>query len=193
MFRRIGILATALLMLTATNVSAATSTVSVNNTAYTPLTRTIVIGNSVKWKNTSGRRHGASPTNNWSWSAITVNAYSTSAVVTPTQTGSYPYFCQFHPTKKGTLNVAMSVNALAGTTATYFGFRLGTVTSPGVLVHQVEARRNGGTWVLRYTGNSATVSLKFTSTGTWDVRSRLRYQLGGGTSGWSPLTTVEVF
>src|SRR5262245_31306354 len=158
MFRRVGILATALLMLTATNVSAATTTVTVNNTGFTPKIKTLTITNSVKWKNTSGRRHSATPTVNWSWSSVTVNANTTSAAITPTQTGSFPYFCQFHPTLKGTLNVAMSVSPLAGTTATLFGIRLGTVTSPGVLVHQVEVRRNGGAWTLRYTTNSPTVS-----------------------------------
>jgi hypothetical protein len=87
----------------------------------------------------------------------------------------------------------MTVSPLAGTTATFFTLTLGTVKAPGVLVHQVEVRQNGGAWTLRVTTAEPTTSIFFPSPGTWDIRTRLRYQLGGATSGWSPIKSVEVF
>ncbi len=110
-----------------------------------------MLGNSVKWRNTTGKRHDATPTVNWSWAAVSVAAGATSAAVSPSQAGSFPYFCSLHPTIKGTINVPMTVSPLAGTTATFFSLTLGTVTAPGVLVHQVEVRLNGGAWQLRAT------------------------------------------
>jgi plastocyanin len=192
MFRRAAIIATGLVLLASSSVSAATTTVTVSNTGFTAVAPKIKIGNSVKWKNTSTRRHSPTPTVNWSFSGVSVAAGTTSVLVTPTQTGSFPYFCSLHPTMKGTIKVPMRVSPLAGTTATYFTLTLGTVTAPGVLVHQVEVRRNGGAWVLRHTGNQASVNLLFTTVGTWQIRTRLRYQLGGATSGWSPMATIEV-
>jgi plastocyanin len=193
MVRRAAFVATLLLMLSTSNVLAATSTVKMYNYYYSPKTQRVVIRNSVKWRNPTGKRHDATPTVNWSWGAVSVAPGTTSAVVTPTQTGSFPYFCSLHPTQKGRVNVAMVVSPLAGTTGTYFTVTLGTVTAPGVLVHQLEARRNGGAWALRATTAAPTISLFFPQTGTYELRSRLKYQLGGATSGYSPISTIQVF
>jgi plastocyanin len=192
MFRRAVVMAAVMMLLATSSVSAATTTVTVTNSGFTAKAPKIRIGNSVKWKNTANRRHSPTPTVNWSFSGVSVAAGTTSAAVTPTQTGSFPYFCSLHPTMKGTIKVPMRVSPLAGTTATFFTLTLGTVTAPGVLVHQVEARLNGGAWVLRHTGNQASINLLFTSVGTWQIRTRLRYQLGGATSGWSPVSTIQV-
>ena len=194
MFRRAAIFATALVVLSASNVAAATTTVTMADFYFTPKTPTIRLGNSVRWKNSSTRKHSATPTVNWSWGGVTVSAGTTSAAASPTQAGSFPYFCSFHPsTMKGTIKVPMTVSPLAGTTATYFSLTLGTATTPGVLVHQVETRLNGGVWTLRVTTAAPTVSIFFPQAGTYGIRTRLRYQLGGATSGWSPITTVQVF
>jgi plastocyanin len=182
------------MLLTANSAFAATVTVKTTNLAFKPKVVSVKLGNSVKWKNTSTKTHAPTPTVNWSFSGVSVPAGTTSSAVAPTQAGSFPYFCALHPTKhKGTVNVPMTVSPAAGTTGTYFTLTLGTVQAPGVLVHQVEVRQNGGAWTLRVTTAAPSVDLFFPSAGTWDIRTRLRYQLGGATSGWSPISTVVVF
>ena len=193
MFRRAAIVAIALVVLSTSNVAAATTTVTVSNTGFTPASPKIRIGNSVKWKNTSTRRHSPTPNVNWSFAGVSVAAGTTSLAVKPTQTGSFAYFCSLHPTMKGTIKVPMVVSPLVGTTATYFTLTLGTVQAPGVLVHQVEVRHNGGAWALRATTNAASHALFFPQPGTYGIRTRLRYQLGGATSAWSPISTIQVF
>ena len=194
MFRRAGIISLALLLLSTGSVSAAVPKVTMTSYAFTPATRTIKVGKPLKWKNTSTRRHTATPTNYWSWGGVDVAAGTASALVTPTQSGTYPYFCSIHPTKmKGTLAVAMIVTPAGGNTGTPFLLTLGTVVSPGVSVHDVEVRRDGGAWVGKATTSQPTASLLFQQTGTWDIRSRLRWQLGGQTTDWSPISTVIVF
>jgi plastocyanin len=195
MLRLAAALAVILLILSTTSASAATATVKMSNYAFTAKNLTVTLGNSVKWKNvTAGKTHSATPTNNWSWSGVTVNHGATSYAVSPTQAGTFPYFCSFHPTKmKGSIKVPMTVTPLAGTVGQFFALTLGTVSASGVLVHQVEIRQDGGPWVLRVTTNAPSTQIQFTSAGTWDLRTRLRYQLGGATSEWSPLSTVLVF
>jgi plastocyanin len=194
MFRRVGLLAAFLLLMSTGSAAAATSTVTMTNRAFTPANQTVALGNSVRWQNTSGKKHTATPTINWSWGGVTVKAGHTSNAVAPTQSGSWPYFCALHPARhKGTINVPVAVDQLAGTTATFFRFPLATFTAPGVFVHVLWVRKNGGWWALRATTQSPSVSIFFPSSGTWDVRSRMYWQLGSATSGYSPITTVTVF
>jgi plastocyanin len=194
MVRRAGLSALIALLLATSSVSAATATVKMANYYFSPKKQTVALGNSVQWKNVSGKKHSATPVVNWSWGGVTVAASATSAAVSPTQAGTFKYFCSFHPgLMTGKIKVPMTVEPAAGTTATWFTFTLGTVTTPGVSVHQVEVRRNGGAWTLRATTAQTTTTFFFTEPGTWDVRTRLRWQLGGATSGWSPLSTVVVF
>jgi len=194
MIRRVGLLCVPLLLMTASSASAATATVTMTNRAFTPATQTVALGSSVRWQNVSGKKHTATPTINWSWGGVTVKAGKTSAAVFPTQAGSWPYFCSLHPARhKGTIEVPVTVDQSAGTTATFFTFTLGTVAAPGVSVHELWVRQNGGQWALRATTQAPTVAIFFPSAGTWDVRSRMYWQLGSATSGYSPITTVTVF
>lgn len=183
------------MLLSTGSASAATATVKISSYAFTPKKQTVTLGNSVRWQNVSGKKHTATPTLNWSLGGgVSVAAGATSAAVTPTQAGTFPYFCSIHPgLMQGKIKVPITADPTAGTTATYFTLTLGTVTTPGVLVHQVEVRQNGGAWQLRYTTAAPSISIFFPTPGTWDVRTRLRYQLGGQTSGYSPITTLTVF
>jgi plastocyanin len=194
MIRRVGLLSAFLLLLTSGSASAATATVTVTNRAFTPATQTVALGSSVRWQNTSGKKHTATPTVNWSWGGVTIKPGTTSAAVYPTQAGSFPYFCSLHPSRHtGTIAVPLTVDQSAGTTATYFTFTLGTVQAPGVSVHEMWVRQNGGAWALRVSTQAPTVQIFFPSPGTWDVRTIMRWQLGSATSGYSPITTITVF
>lgn len=183
-----------LMLLSTSSASAATATIKMFNYGFTPKALAVTLGNSVKWKNVSTRTHTATPTVTWSWAGVTVAAGSTSSAVTPTQAGTFPYFCSIHPTlMKGKVKVRMTVSPMAGNTGTFFVLTLGTVKAPGVLVHDVYVRQNGGAWQSRATTAEPTISIFFPSTGTWDIHTRLRYQLGGATSGWSPIVSIVVF
>lgn len=182
-------------LLSTGSASAATVTVKMSNSAFTPATQTVALGSSVRWQNTSGRKHTATPTLNWSLGGgVTVKAGKTSAAIYPTQAGSWPYFCALHPSRhKGTIEVPVTVDQAAGTTETFFTFTLGTVGAPGVSVHDVYVRQNGGGWQLMASSQAASISIFFPSAGTWDVRTQMRWQLGSAASGYSPITTVQVF
>lgn len=194
MIRRVALASAFLVLLTPGSASAATATVTVSNSAFTPATQTVALGNAVRWKNVSGRKHTVTPTVNWSFGGVTVRAGTTSAAVYPTQAGSFPYFCSLHPSgHKGTIAVPLTVEPLAGTVGSFFNVTMGTVQAPGVSVHQLWVRQNGGQWALRVSTQAPSVSIMFTSAGTWELRTMMRWQLGGGSSGWSPITTLTVF
>ncbi|HUR16974.1 MAG TPA: hypothetical protein VMZ33_06790, partial [Candidatus Limnocylindrales bacterium] len=187
-------LAVIVVILSTTSASAATATVTMTNYAFTAKAQTVRLGNSVTWRNTSTKTHTATPSVNWSWGGVSVAKGATSANVSPTQAGGFAYYCSIHPTlMKGNIKVPITVNPAGGNTATSFNLTLGTVKAPGVLVHDVYIRRNGGAWILRVETAEPSVSISFTQTGTWGIRTRLRYQLGGATSGFSPISTVVVF
>lgn len=195
MFKRAGLVAILLMLLSTSSVLAATGTVTIKATSFTPNNITINIGNSVKFVNGTKKRHAPTPTNTFSWTGVTVPKKSFKTV-TPTQSGSFPYYCQLHPTAhNGTINVAMLVTPPAGDINTMFTVTLGTVKAPGVLIHQLYGRKNGGSWILLKTTAEPTITFKFGSygAGTWDMQSRLHYNLGGGDSGYSPMLTVIVF
>ena len=194
MVRLAAALAFIVMILSTTSASAATATVTMTSYAFTPKAPTVRLGNSVKWRNTSTRTHTATPSVNWSWGGLSVARGMTSAEVAPTQAGTFPYFCSIHPTlMRGKIKVPMTVSPSGGNTATSFTLTLGTVKAPGVLVHDVYIRRNGGAWQPRVQTAEPIVSIFFTQTGTWDLRTQMRYQLGGATSGFSPISTVVVF
>ena len=194
MIRRVALLSAFLMLLTTGSASAATATVTVTNAAFTPATQTVTLGDAVRWQNTTAKKHNVTPTVNWSFGGVSVRAGRTSAAVYPTQAGSWPYFCALHPSRhKGTINVPLTVDPLAGTVGQFFNVTMGTVQAPGVSVHELWVRQNGGQWALRVSTQSPSVSIMFTSAGTWELRTMMRWQLGGGQSGWSPITTLTVF
>jgi len=183
------------MLLSASSVSAAVKNVTVTGAAFTPATLTVTVGDSVKFVNGTRKAHAPTPTNTYSWSGVTVPKHS-SKTVTPTQSGSFPYYCALHPAgHHGTINVAMTATPLAGDINTMFTVTLGTVKAPGVLTHQLYGRKNGGSWILLKNTAEPTVTFKFGSygAGTWEMQSRLHYNLGGGDSGYSPILTVTVF
>jgi len=194
MLKRALFAALVVMLLSTSTVLAAPAKIKVTNTAFTPTTKTVKVGKPTKWKNLSTKKHTATPTVNWSWAGVDIPAGGASSPVIPTQSGSYPYFCALHPAAhSGTLAVSMIVSPLAAGTGAFFTITLGTVQAPGVSVHDVEARKDGGAWQPRATTATPTASFFFTQPGTYDIRSRLRWQLGGQTSGWSPISTVIVF
>jgi plastocyanin len=192
MLRRAALVAVTLVLLSTSSALAATSTITMLNTGFVPTDQTVALGNSVNWHNSSTKKHTATPNVVWYWASVTVRPGRTSSLVTFNQAGRFPYHCAIHPRRKGTITVPMTVAPLAGTTTTYFKLTLGTVAAPGVLIHDVYVRLNGGAWQLRSATAAATTSILLTTPGTWELHTRMRHLLGGSTSGWTPIVTVSV-
>jgi plastocyanin len=191
--RRAGLLAAILLLLSTGSAAAATATVTMVKYGFVPRDQTVMLGDAVSWQNVSTRKHTATPNAVWYWGSVTVRKNRTSRAVTFTQAGTFAYHCSIHPRMKGTIIVPMTVSPSEGTTATYFSLTLGTVQAPGVQIHDVQVRQNGGTWVLRVATAAPSVAIFFRQPGTWEIRTRLRYLLGGSTSGWSPIVSISVY
>jgi plastocyanin len=193
MLRRAALLVAMLMAMLPGSASAATATVMIANGTFTPATQTVTLGNAVRWQNATRKKHNATPLVNWSWGRVTVKAGKTSALVYPTQAGSFRYVDTLHPKLKGTIAVPITVDQSVGTTETFFKLTLGTVQAPGVSAHELYVRLNGGEWVPRVYTRDPTVSIFFPSAGTWDLRTRMVWALGSQTSDYSPITTLTVF
>src|SRR5689334_6410370 len=122
MLRRVALLSALLFSLSTGSAWAASTTITMTNNVFTPTAVTVAVGNSMVWKNASSRKHNETPIVNWSFGGATVKASKSSAPITATQAGAFAYFCSLHPKMKGTVNVALTVDQTAGTTATYFTF-----------------------------------------------------------------------
>lgn len=80
-----------------------THSVAIQNFAFVPSTLTIKPGDTVRWTNEDAAPHtSTSDTANWDSGAL--NQSQTFSLIF-TNTGSYPYFCEFHPTMRGTIQV----------------------------------------------------------------------------------------
>jgi plastocyanin len=190
---RAALVAVILVLLSTGSASAATTTVTLSNYAFTPANQVVALGGSVVWRNASARKHTVTPSAAWAWGSLTVKPGRTSSAVTLTQAGSYPYHCAIHPRRmRGTITVPMTASPMTGTTATFFTLTLGTVEAPGMLMHEVWARQDGGAWSLRVSTSAPSISLFFPSPGAWDLRTRLSYLLGGSTSDWTAVVTLAV-
>jgi plastocyanin len=194
MFRRASFVALILLLLSANSSLAATTyTVKMVSGVYRPKNLTVALGDSVQWKNKTGKTRTATPLYQYAWSSVSVAPGHMSSPVRMTQAGTFPYRSATGKRMKGTITVPMTVDPPAGNTATFFTLTMGTEKTPGVMVHDVYVRQNGGSWQVRAVTAEPTVSIFFPSTGSWDIHSRLRWQLGGASSEWTPIVTVEVF
>ena len=169
-----------------------TYTVTMAKKKYLPANQTVALGDSVKWYNKSAYTRNAIPTFASAWGPVTVAPKHTSSPVTLTQAGTFPYASGKPKRMKGKIIVPMTVSPSAGNTGTFFLLTLGTEKAPGVLVHDVYVRQNGGSWQGRAATAEPTISIFFPTAGTWDIHTRLRYQLGGATSDWTPDVTVQV-
>ncbi len=194
MFRRASLVGLILVLLSATSSLAATThTVKMVGGVYKPKKLTVMLGDSVIWTNRTSKTHTATPSFASAWDSVTVTAGHSSSAVKLTQAGTFPYRSAKPSTMKGKIIVPMIVEPAAGNTGTHFTLTLGTEKAPGVLVHDVYVRQNGGAWQLRASTAEPTISIFFPTTGSWGIHTRLRYQLGGATSSWTPVITVEVF
>ena len=71
--------------------------------AFSPDPDTVTVGQTVSWKNNRSITH-SSTANGSAWT-VDIPAGGTSAPITMSTAGSFPYHCRFHPTMTATLVV----------------------------------------------------------------------------------------
>jgi plastocyanin len=190
MLRRIGLITTALVLLGAASVSAATRTINVSAIAF-PAHTSATIGDRVEWDNNSGFGHtvtGDSPLNLWNKNL----PIGGTAARTFAPAGSYPYHCNIHATMHGSIDVAMRASPQSGTTATTFTIRWATVTAANGFKYVVQKRAPGGSFVAYKTTTTPSAAFKTGVTGNWAFRARLKRISNGAVSGFSPTLTISV-
>jgi plastocyanin len=90
--------------------------VAMQNTAFVPSTVNIGVGDSVTWTNMDAGIPHTTTSNTGVWDSNTLNN-GQSFTHTFTQAGSFPYFCEVHPTQMtGTVIVGQQATATATTT-----------------------------------------------------------------------------
>jgi plastocyanin len=194
MLKRIGLIATTLLLLSAASVSASTTTITVTGNfpdfsfpAKTPAT----IGDTIKWVNHSGSDHtvtGDASLSLWNKS-LPINA----TVSRPfTAAGSFPYHCNIHSFMHGDIVVAMTASALSGTTSTTFTLHWATATAASGFKYVVQKRAPGGSFTSFKTTSSPSGTFKTSTTGTWQFRAKLKRTSSGAASGNSPTLSITV-
>ena len=67
------------LVLSAANVLAATKTVSILASSYSPASVTVALGGSVQWKNTTGKKHAVTSDATFLWTNIVVKPHAAKA------------------------------------------------------------------------------------------------------------------
>jgi plastocyanin len=190
--RSASIVAAIALVLAAAPVSAATYTVRMPGYDFSPATRTIARGDSVKWKNNGFDDHDVY--------ALQPAAYFSSGAMggmDPGDTytkafrsaGTYPYTCRVHTSDgmRGKVRVPMRAVRSGGD----FHLTLASATAESGYRHDVWVDRPGTSGWQHWTyTSSATATYHPTAGGTYKFKSRLQRISNGQTSRFSPVVSV---
>lgn len=74
------------------------------NSSYSPNPRVVTVGQTVAWHNAHGVTHTATA-DGGAFDTGNIGAGATSAPITMTAAGDFPYHCELHPSMVGTLTV----------------------------------------------------------------------------------------
>jgi plastocyanin len=193
MTRVAGLLAVVVLLMSAASVSAGTTqTVTIVGKAFSPSLASLTVGDSVVWTNTSARKHTATSNVAFLWTAPTIRPHRSSSAIAFNNAGTFLYHCTIHARMKGTIAVAPTVSPASGVAGTEFTVTVGLGSTPGQFVHEIQVRLNGGAWQPRAASSGSTQTFVTTTTGTWEIQTRMRYLLSGAMTGWSPSVMVVV-
>lgn len=169
--------------------SAADSTVIANDNFFSPSTKSVSMGDRVRWSNpTTGSNAHTSTANLFNlWNKNLPDGSAASDYVTFRRAGGFAYHCQLHGSMTGTVNVKLKATRLDSNSWT---IRMGTTNAPAGFVHEVQRRKQGTTtWFTLATTTNATARFDAPSAGTWQLRGRYK-QTGGSATGYSPILTL---
>ena len=190
MIRRAVFASFVVLMLSTASVLAAAKTVTIKSASFSPAAVTVVMGGSVQWKNSTGKKHSITSSATFLWAPIAVGAHKTSKALVFSQAGTFAYYDSLHAGLSGSVAVPMQANAAVLSVDSYVTLTVGTVPPSGPVWHDVVERLNGGAWVSAGTTESTSTDVKLNSAGTYEFETRLHQALSGGNTGWSPIITV---
>jgi hypothetical protein len=144
------------------------------------------------WSNTSAKKHTVTSNVAFLWTAPTIRPHRSSPAIAFNNAGTFHYHCTIHARMKGSVAVAPTVTPTSGVAGTQFVVTVGVGSTPGQFVHEMQVRLNGGSWQARAASSGGTQTFVTTTTGTWEIQTRMRYLLTGATTGWSPSVQVQV-
>lgn len=130
-------LVSAVLCLFISTAYSATVDISIQNFSFLPSSKTINVGDTVKWTNNDSVAHtstsGTGGAANGTWNSGSLSA-GQSYSRTFNAEGTFDYFCSIHPSMTGTIIVAPLSGGTANLSVTKTGAGSGTVTSnpPGI-------------------------------------------------------------
>ena len=190
MLRRIVLIATGLVLMSAASVSASTHTITMTQFAF-PAQTNAKVGDKIQWVNHTGSLH--STTNNPTlslWGKDIPNGGSAS--VTFTAAGSFGYHCRIHGFMTGSIVVAMTASAHSGTTSTTFTLHWASAQAESGFKYVVQKRAPGGSFGPFKSTTAPSGTFKTSVTGTWQFRAKLKRTSNGATSGFSPALSISV-
>ncbi len=185
-------------LLMQTGAQAATVSVSMVNFSFTPDPAKALLGDTVKWTNTTTSTSHTSTQDSplALWDSGTVAPGGTFSF-TVTAAGIFPYHCSFHQSlgMVGNAGARDIVTPPSGPPGTIFTVQVATVTAPAGFVYDAQIRKGtSGAWMTLASGFT-TMSTTWDSTGkptgAYQLRSRLN-KTGVATSGWAPPFTIHV-
>ena len=192
MFRRAGLAAVFLLLLTAASASAATKSVSISGFAYHVTPLKVGRNTTVTWTNNdSGTQHSATSD---------VAGLFDTGFLNPgqhgsgffTQAGGFSYHCRVHSFMHGVVKVKMSASPSSGATGTTFTLTLASATVPSGFTHDIQVSRNGGSFMSLPSTTNRTTTFRPTKSGTYKIQTRLHQSSTSTTTDWSPSATITV-
>ena len=189
MIRRAVFVSFFVLALSAANVLAATKTVTISGSAFSPASVTVAMGDSVQWKNATAKKQTVVSDSPFLWGTLTIKAHKTKTLAFQ-QAGTFSYHDSLKAGLKGMVVVPMTADAVVVTVGNYVTLTLGTVNPSGPVWHDVQQRFNGGAWSQIATSEGTTTDILLSTAGTYEFETRLHQALSGWTTGWSPVVTV---
>jgi plastocyanin len=196
MLRR-AVLVGSLLVIVLSGPASAVEVVTINSVAggFQPPTRTATVGERVRWVNNDGFAHtatGRAPLSLWNRSLPA----GQSAGRAFAQAGTFPYFCQIHPSMTGLVRVPIVVTPASGPGGTTFTVRAGSAAPPAGFRYVIQRKRPGvpgfTNWRTINTATTTFVTTATTAEGVWRFRSRLRRVSNGALSGFSPVDSITL-
>jgi plastocyanin len=174
-----------------------TRDVSIANFFFSPKDTVGLVGDTVRWTNTTPDTPHTSTHDN------TDPLVWDSGIISPGGTfsfqfkiaGMFTYHCNVHPFMMGSVALQPTVQPPSGRQGTVFAVQVATIPASGSLIYDVQIKLPGGQF-MSFPGGSTSGRFAFNSTGRprgqYQVRSRLRDMSNGQVSGYSPPVTFTV-
>jgi plastocyanin len=197
MLRRAALAAGLLLLLTGASASAATKTVTISATTYTPSVIHVAMGDSIKWSNATRKVHTVSSDSamlaSWFFPNKRVAAHKTSTAVTFPEAGTFSYHDPNSGALRGKVVVPLKTDATSLPVGVAATITMGTTQVVAPMIHILQERFNGGAWKTVYSSYGNTVGFTPTSAGTWEFQTYIHHALSGWNTGTSPILTITAY